>query len=79
MNIRKQQSKQIHNHHQQTQVMPGNTNYNDMVKKRKNFTILGDNIIGGIKQNEMNKHSKGNIQLKTFRGATCKDMLRGFF
>ena len=58
--------------------MPGNTNYNDMVKKRKNFTILGD-IIGGIKQNEMNKHSKGNIQLKAFRGATCKDMLRVFF
>ena len=23
----------------------------------------------------MNKHSKGNIHLKTFRGATCKDML----
>ena len=46
-----------------------------MVKKGKNFTILGDSIIGGIKQNEMNKYSKGNIHLKTFRGATCKDML----
>ena len=38
-----------------------------MVKKGKNFTILGDSIIGGIKQNEMNKHSKGNIHQKTFR------------
>ena len=46
-----------------------------MVKKGKNFTILGDSIIGGIKQNEMNKYSKGNIHQKTFRGATCKDML----
>ena len=67
----------MHNHHcQQTQVMPGNTSYADVVKKGKNFTILGDSIIDGIKQNEMNKHSKRNIQLKTFRGATCKDMLR---
>ena len=36
-NIRKQrskQSKQMHNHnHQQTQVMPGNTSYADMVKR----------------------------------------------
>ena len=55
--------------------MPGNTSYTNMVKKGKNFTILGDSIIGGIKQNEMNKHSKGNIHLKIFRGATCKDML----
>ena len=23
----------------------------------------------------MNKHSKGNTHLKTFKGATCKDML----
>ena len=38
-----------------------------MVKKGKNFTILGDSIIGGIKRNEMNKHSKGNIHQKTFR------------
>ena len=36
------QSKQIHNHHQQTKVMPGNTIYADMVK---NFTILGDSIV----------------------------------
>ena len=51
-NIKKQQnkqSKQIHNHHQQAQVIPGNTSYADMVKKGKNFTILGDSIIGGIK------------------------------
>ena len=47
-NIRKikkqlnKQSKQIHNHHQQTKVMPGNTIYADMVK---NFTILGDSIV----------------------------------
>ena len=39
-------------------VMPGNTSYVDMVKKGKRVTILGDNIIGGIKQNEMNKYSK---------------------
>ena len=38
--------------------MPGNTSYVDMVKKGKRVTILGDNIIGGIKQNEMNKYSK---------------------
>ena len=38
--------------------MPGNTSYVDMVKKGKNITILGDSIIGGIKQNKMNKHSK---------------------
>ena len=75
-NIRKQQSKQIHNHHrQQTQVMSGNKSYARMVKKGKNFTIFGDSIIGGIKQNEMNKHSKGNVHLKTFRGVTCKDIL----
>ena len=50
-NIRKPQSKQINNHHrQQTQVMPGNASYADMVKKGKNFTILGDSIIGGIKK-----------------------------
>ena len=55
--------------------MPRNTNYADNVKKGKNFTILGDSIIGGIKRNEMNKHSKGNIYLETFRGAKCKDML----
>ena len=46
-----------------------------MVKKGKNFAILGDSIIGRIKQNEMNKYSKGNIQLKTFSWATCKVML----
>ena len=28
-----------------------------------------------MKRNEMNKHSTGNIHLKTFRVATCKDML----
>ena len=47
-NIRKikkqlnKQSKQIHNHHQQTKVMSGNTIYADMVK---NFTILGDSTV----------------------------------
>ena len=32
--------------------MPGNTSYAghaDMVKKGKNFTILGDSVVGGIK------------------------------
>ena len=67
-------SKQMH-HQQQTQIMPGNTSYADMVKKGKNFTILGDSITVGIKQIERNKHSKGNIHLKTFREATCTDML----
>ena len=62
-------------HQQQTQIMPGNTSYADMVKKGKNFTILGDSITVGIKQIERNKHSKGNIHLKTFREATCTDML----
>ena len=46
-----------------------------MVKNGKTFTIFGDSIICGINQNEMNKHSKGNIHLKSFRGATCKDRL----
>ena len=55
-NIRRQQGKQIHNHCQQTQVMPGNTSCVDMVKKGKDFTVLGDSITGGIKQNEMTKH-----------------------
>ena len=72
--IRKQQSKQIY-HHQQTQVMSGNTSYADMIKKGNNFTIFDDSIIGGVKWNKMNKHSKGNTHLKTFKGATCKDML----
>ena len=58
--------------------MPGNTSYAghaDMVKKGKNFTILGDSVVGGIKRNDMNKHSKRNVHLETSRGATCKDML----
>ena len=55
--------------------MSVSTSFADMVKKGKNFTILGDYTMGGIKRNKMNKHSKGNIHLKTFRGATCKDML----
>ena len=49
-----------------------------MVTKGKNCTILGGSIIGGTKQNEINKYSKGIIiknLIKTFRGATCKDML----
>ena len=54
--------------------MPGNMSYADMVNKGKNFTILGESIIHGIKRNEMNKHSKGNIHLKSFRGETCKDI-----
>ena len=29
---------------------------------------------GGIKQNEVNQYSKGNVHLKTFRGATCKEV-----
>ena len=44
--------------------MSVSTSFADMVKKGKNFTILGDYTMGGIKRNKMNKHSKGNIHLK---------------
>ena len=42
-NIRKQQSKpskQIHNHHQQTKVIPGSTSHADMVKKEITLLFL---------------------------------------
>ena len=29
---------------------------------------------GGIKQNEVNKYSKGNVHLKAFRGTTCNQL-----
>ena len=74
-NIRKQKNrkcKQMHNHHQQqTQVMTGSTSYADKVKKGSNFTILGACIIGRIKRNEINKRTKGNFHLKSFRGEKC--------
>ena len=53
----------------------GNTSYVDAVKKGKNFTILCDSVIIGMKWNEMNKQTKENSHLKTFRVATCTDVL----
>ena len=37
--------------------------------------VLGDNVISGIKRRESNYNTKENVILKTFRGATSKDIL----
>ena len=45
--------------------MTGSTSYADKAKKGTNFTILGACIIGRRKRNEINKHAKGNVHLKS--------------
>ena len=55
-------------------TVPGNTSYANIAKRGKNIALFGDSIISDIKRKEFNKHIKGNVQIKSFNGATTKDM-----
>ena len=64
------------NSHKNTNLktVPGNTSYSRVTSQGKNIAIFGDSIISNIKKKEFNKHVKGNVQIKSFSGATTADM-----
>ena len=55
-------------------TVPGNTSYATITKKGKNVTVFGDSIVGRIKKKEINNFTKENVSIKSFSGATVKDM-----
>ena len=55
-------------------TVPGNTSYATITKKGKNVTVFGDSIVGRINKKEINKFTKANVFIKSFSGATVKDM-----
>ena len=54
--------------------IPGNTSYAVITKKGKNVSVFGDSIVSRIKKKEINKFTKANVFIKSFSGATVKDM-----
>ena len=56
-------------------IVPSNSSHAGVQGKGKKFTLLGDDMISGIKRMEFNGKAKENAILKTFSGATIKDML----
>ena len=60
---------------EESNTVDSNTSYTGVLRKRKYVTVFGDSMISQIKLREFKDNTKENFILKTFRGATNKDML----
>ena len=57
-------------------TLPGNSTYSEMTKKGKHIVMFGDSMISNISKKEFNKHIKGHVTVKPFRGASSEDMIK---
>ena len=56
-------------------TVPGNTSYAQVTKNGgKNIVLIGDSMIKNIKRHEFKKFINGDAHIKSFSGASTKDM-----